>query len=101
DPGHGGEDAGVRAASGATEKDLALSIAKRVQSRLEGETRVLLTRPGDTRMPPDERAAFANQSRASLFVSIHAASSPSPAARGLAVFYHDASGVAAAPTQGR
>src|SRR5204862_121238 len=36
DPGHGGEDEGVRGAEGTREKDLALSVARRLKAALEG-----------------------------------------------------------------
>ena|SRR5438132_853019 len=91
DPGHGGDDAGVKNAA-TTEKDLTLAIAKAIESKIEAQTgaHVLLTRSGDVRVEDADRAALANESRAGLFVSIHVNSSPSPAAHGFQVYYHDA-----------
>ena len=49
DPGHGGEDPGALGASGSREKDIVLSIAKRLKFKLEElpNMRVMLTRDGD------------------------------------------------------
>src|SRR5262245_31456894 len=46
DPGHGGDDEGVRGAGGAKEKDIALAVARRAKAAIEGRLgiRVLLTR---------------------------------------------------------
>jgi len=73
DPGHGGEDEGVRSADGAKEKDLALAIARRVKSAIEARLglRVLLTRDDDRSVPVDERTAVANNNKADLFISLH------------------------------
>lgn len=106
DPGHGGEEAGARAAPRAgenpgttlAEKDLALAIARKAESAIVAQTgaRVMLTRSDDARLSPAERASFANEARADVFVSLHANSSPSPAARGFRIYYHDPSGAVAA-----
>ncbi len=74
DAGHGGEDAGVKGEGGATEKDLTLAVARRLKAAVEGRLgiRVLLTRDEDRNVPIDERAAIANNSKADLFISLHA-----------------------------
>jgi N-acetylmuramoyl-L-alanine amidase len=74
DPGHGGEDEGVRGAEGAREKDLALSVARRLKAVLEGRLgiRIILTRDDDRNVPIDERTAIANNNKADLFMSLHA-----------------------------
>jgi N-acetylmuramoyl-L-alanine amidase len=72
DPGHGGGDEGTRTSSGLREKDLTLDLARRLAARLAAagfEPR--LTRETDQRMPLADRARFANQAGADLFVSIH------------------------------
>ena len=48
--------------------------------------RVLLTHEGNSRMGADARAAFANNNKADLFISLHANGSPRPATRGAIVF---------------
>jgi N-acetylmuramoyl-L-alanine amidase len=74
DPGHGGDDEGAKGSGGAKEKDITLSIARRVKSAIEGRlgVRVLLTRDDDRNIPIDERTAIANNNKADLFISLHA-----------------------------
>jgi N-acetylmuramoyl-L-alanine amidase len=74
DPGHGGNDPGARGVDGLLEKAVTLAIARRVKERLEQELNatVLLTRDGDETRSLADRTAFANASRADLFISIHA-----------------------------
>jgi N-acetylmuramoyl-L-alanine amidase len=87
DPGHGGDDVGVRA-EGIEEKLLTLDIARRVRQRLEMRLglRVILTRDDDRPTGLDERAAAANNSKADLFLSLHANAAPSPTMAGAEVF---------------
>ena len=88
DPGHGGDDAGVRGA-GVEEKQVTLDVARRVRQRLENRLglRVVLTRDEDRAVSLDERAAIANNSKADLFLSLHANGAPSPSVAGAEVFY--------------
>jgi N-acetylmuramoyl-L-alanine amidase len=88
DPGHGGEDNGVKGPGGALEKDVAIATARRLKAVIEGRLgmRVLLTHEGNSRMSADARAAFANNNKADLFISLHANGSPRPATRGAIVF---------------
>lgn len=74
DPGHGGADEGARGPEGTLEKDVTLSVARRLRALLERRlgVRVILTRAGDTLVTPDRRAAAANNNRADLFISLHA-----------------------------
>jgi N-acetylmuramoyl-L-alanine amidase len=87
DPGHGGEDEGVKGANGAKEKDLTLSVARRMKAVIEGRLgiRVLLTRDDDRNVPLDERTAIANNNKADLFVSLHADSSMRRSASGASI----------------
>ena len=89
DPGHGGDETGVRSASGLEEKALALDVARRLKMVLESKLglRALLTREGDTAMTLDERAAFANTHAGSLFISLHANAAPSPTVEGAEIYY--------------
>lgn len=73
DAGHGGNDTGTQNKPGKfDEKVFTLDVAKRLQSLL-GEDRwcVLMTRADDRFVGLAERAEFANQAKADLFVSIH------------------------------
>ena len=92
DPGHGGPDAGSRGASGALEKDVVLSVARRLKTTVENRLgiRVLLTRNADADVPPDERTAFANNNKADAFLSLHANASAQPTVRGAVIHYLDA-----------
>jgi len=74
DPGHGGNDPGAEGIDGLLEKEVVLRIAQRLKKRIEAELNaiVLLTRDGDETRSLADRTAFANASRADLFVSIHA-----------------------------
>ena len=92
DPGHGGDEEGVKsadrhagerpdAASGATPR------SPPIESRLG--IRVLLTRDTDEALAVDRRTAFANNNKADLFLSLHANSSVRPAARGAQVYSLD------------
>ena len=88
DPGHGGDDAGVKGPAGATEKDVTLSFARRLKGTIESRLglRVLLTREGDRAVGADARAAIANNNKADLFISLHANGSPRPATKGATIF---------------
>jgi len=88
DAGHGGDDEGVHSADGAKEKDLTLTVARRVRTIIEARLglRVLLTRDDDRSVPIDERAAVANNNKADLLVSLHANGSMRPTTTGAAVF---------------
>lgn len=88
DPGHGGEDPGAIGRRGSREKDVVLSIAKRLKSRLEAQPniRVMLTRDGDFFVPLHMRVKKARQVQADLLVSIHADAWIEPHARGSSVF---------------
>lgn len=89
DPGHGGDDAGVRAAGGLDEKELTLDVARRLRGLLEARLglRVLLTRDDDRTLGLDERAAVANNNKADLFVSLHANAALVPSMAGAEVLY--------------
>lgn len=72
DPGHGGKDPGATG-FGLAEKDVVLKIAKKINDhfgKYEG-VKVSLTRWGDKYLTLSERAAFANNKKCDLFISIH------------------------------
>lgn len=87
DPGHGGDDAGVRAA-GLEEKTVTLEVARRLRALIETRLgiRVILTRDDDRFVTVDDRAALANNSKADLFISLHANAAPSPAVAGAEIY---------------
>jgi N-acetylmuramoyl-L-alanine amidase len=80
DPGHGGEDAGAISLNGYKEKDISLSIAKKVKVLLKKElpnTKVVMTRDDDTFIELYRRGQIANKNKGKLFISIHCNSMPS------------------------
>jgi len=88
DAGHGGGDVGVRGEGGTREKDLTLAVARRLKSTVEARLgiRVLLTRDEDRDVPIDERAAIANNSKADLFISLHANAAWRGTPRGASIY---------------
>jgi len=88
DPGHGGEDPGAIGARGSHEKNIVLSIAKRLKSKIDQEDsmRPFLTREGDYFVPLHRRVSKARQVEADLFISIHADAFIQHHARGASVF---------------
>jgi N-acetylmuramoyl-L-alanine amidase len=89
DAGHGGSEDGAHGPSGTLEKNITLSVARRLKAALEARlgVRVILTRDGDATVDLDERAALANNNKADLFVSLHANASVRTSAAGAEVFY--------------
>jgi N-acetylmuramoyl-L-alanine amidase len=89
DPGHGGMDTGVKGGDGLEEKTLTLDVARRLRTLIEGRmgVRVLLTRDEDRAVELDDRAALANNSKADLFISLHANAAASREVAGAEVYY--------------
>lgn len=89
DPGHGGHDQGSTGPGGLLEKDLVLDVARRlgklIEERLGSE--VIFTRTDDTFVSLEGRTALANETKADLFLSIHANSSPYPSVSGVETYY--------------
>ncbi|MCB1887229.1 MAG: N-acetylmuramoyl-L-alanine amidase [Rhodocyclaceae bacterium] len=88
DPGHGGEDPGAVGRRGSYEKNVTLSIARRLKAKIDAQPgmRAVLTRDGDYFVPLYHRVRKARRVRADLFVSIHADAFIRPDARGSSVF---------------
>jgi N-acetylmuramoyl-L-alanine amidase len=88
DAGHGGEDPGAIGRRGSREKDITLSIAKRLKKLIDEEPnmRALLTRDGDYYLALGARVEKARAVKADLFVSIHADAFVRPNVRGSSVF---------------
>ncbi len=88
DAGHGGEDPGAIGPKGTKEKDIVLSISKRLAEILKKHGYdVFLTRSDDTFIPLADRTRFANKVMADLFVSIHCNASISDNARGFEIYF--------------
>ena len=88
DPGHGGEDPGAVGRAGTREKDIVLSIARRLKKMIDAQPnmRAYLTRDNDYFVPLHVRVQKARRVKADLFISIHADAWIKPSARGSSVF---------------
>lgn len=91
DPGHGGRDPGAIGFGGIAEKDVVLSVARKLARKLQREMgiEVVLTRKDDSFVRLEDRTAMANAEDADLFVSLHMNASPNSDARGLETYYLD------------
>ena len=89
DPGHGGDELGTQGAKGTLEKDITLSVARRLRTLIESRlgARVFLTREDDRTLSLDDRSAFANNHQADVFLSIHANSAVRPTLKGAEVYF--------------
>ncbi|MBN2831510.1 MAG: N-acetylmuramoyl-L-alanine amidase [Candidatus Omnitrophica bacterium] len=88
DPGHGGKDPGAIGRTGLKEKDVNLDIAKRLANRFRQEgVEVIMTRNSDVFIPLGKRVEIANNSRADLFISIHANANKTRSLHGFEVYY--------------
>jgi N-acetylmuramoyl-L-alanine amidase len=88
DPGHGGEDPGAVGRRGTREKDVVLTISRKLKDKFEDSTnfRIALTRDADYFVPLQARVQRARKLRADLFVSVHADAFVMPQANGSSVF---------------
>jgi N-acetylmuramoyl-L-alanine amidase len=92
DPGHGGPDPGKIGPNGLREKDVTLMVSQRLASVLRHRGyEVHLTRTTDTLISLADRPRLANRWQAdrpvAVFLSIHANSAPTTAARGFETFF--------------
>lgn len=88
DAGHGGEDPGAKGRGGSREKNVTLTIARKLKAIIDAEPnmRAVLTRDGDYFIPLQVRVQKARRVHADLFVSVHADAFVKPHARGSSVF---------------
>ena len=88
DPGHGGDDIGVRPPDGVAEKDVVLQVAQRVATAIDAKSNLhaVLTRDTDRQVALDDRAASANRASGAAFISLHVNSAPSSDASGWVIY---------------
>jgi N-acetylmuramoyl-L-alanine amidase len=88
DPGHGGKDSGARGKKGTLEKNVVLSIAKKLQKEINKHVamRAILTRQADYFVPLRGRLKLARKSNADIFIAIHADAYFNGGATGISVY---------------
>lgn len=88
DAGHGGQDPGAIGQKGNREKDVTLSVARKLEVRLRNDPmfKPVLTRSGDYFISVAGRSEVARKQSANMLVSIHADSAPNRSARGASVW---------------
>ncbi|SFA81018.1 N-acetylmuramoyl-L-alanine amidase [Amycolatopsis marina] len=87
DPGHGGSDAGIEV-HGLREADIVWDLARRLEGRMKATGMEALISRGPSHGPAEaDRAAFANEAGADLFLSLHNDQNSSPDAQGVASFH--------------
>ena len=94
DAGHGGRDPGAIGKKGTREKDITLSVAKKMKTlinRTDGY-RAVLTRDGDRYVTLRNRVKKARAAEADIFISLHADSFKSPKVKGASVYALSLSG---------
>lgn len=88
DAGHGGEDPGSIGPTRKYEKDVTLSVAKKLADQIDAVPgmKAVLTRRGDYFVNLNKRSEIARKNKAHLLVSIHADAFHTPQPRGASVF---------------
>ena len=88
DPGHGGQDLGVRGTDGSLEKNIDLAVAKTLATKLAPRYTVALCRTNDDMMDVRSRTEIADRAKADLFISIHTGGSYGHESHGIAIYYY-------------
>lgn len=87
DPGHGGHDSGAVGRRGTLEKDVSLSVSRKLAEILaDAGFEVVLTRDEDTFVRLEDRARIANEFKGDLFISIHCNSAENRKLRGVETY---------------
>lgn len=73
DPGHGGSDTGARITPSLQEKNITLSMARKLRQELQARhVAVTMLRDSDTDLSSDQRAVATNLAKPAAFISLHA-----------------------------
>jgi N-acetylmuramoyl-L-alanine amidase len=89
DPGHGGKDPGTIGIGKTQEKDVVLSISKKLGQLIQDElpdVKVIYTRKSDKFVSLKKRTQIANEKNGKVFISIHANSNKSKKASGFETY---------------
>ena len=94
DAGHGGNDSGAQGSGGTYEKDVVLSISKKLEALVNAQTgmKAVMVRQGDYYVGLRKRMDIARAARADVFISIHADSIKDTGVRGASVYALSTSG---------
>ena len=75
DPSHGGDERGAAFSDSLLEKDVTLSLARRLRQELVNKgMSVMMLRDADNAIPLDQRASMANSAHPAVYINLHAAS---------------------------
>lgn len=75
DASHGGDEVGATFSDKLTEKEVTLSLARRLRNELQARgIPTLMVRDNDATIPVDDRAAVANAARGTVYIAVHAGS---------------------------
>jgi N-acetylmuramoyl-L-alanine amidase len=101
DAGHGGEDPGAIGASGTYEKDITLSVARKLKEKIDEIPwmQAVLIRDGDYFIPLHQRVEKARKAKADLFISIHADAVKNRTAKGSSVYILSEKGASSATSK--
>lgn len=90
DPGHGGSDTGAISVNGVAEKDIVLSIARKLDSLntklYDNVLDIYLTRYSDTLISLSDRTRLAKRLQADAFISLHCNQAVNKRAKGTEVY---------------
>lgn len=87
DAGHGGKDPGCIGKGGTKEKDIVLSVAKKLRTKLDAAGfKTYMTRSDDRYLKLAQRAEIGEKRKADLFLSLHANANPSRAMKGFSIY---------------
>lgn len=90
DPGHGGKDPGALGYKRTKEKDIALTVAKKLGAYINEylpDVKVVYTRNDDTYVGLAERGQIANEAEGDLFISLHCNAFRKRSVDGVEVFF--------------
>ena len=101
DAGHGGEDPGAIGAKGTYEKDITLSVARKLKAKIDQIPwmQAVLIRDGDYFIPLHKRVEKARKAKADLFISIHADAVNNRTAKGSSVYILSEKGASSATSK--
>ncbi|MBD2811333.1 N-acetylmuramoyl-L-alanine amidase AmiB [Xenorhabdus sp. Vera] len=88
DAGHGGQDPGAIGQKGLKEKNVTISVARKLETLLRNDPmfKPVLTRNGDYFISVAGRSEVARKHKANMLVSIHADAAPNHSAKGASVW---------------